>query len=179
MVHHHPILLPTLAEPGRGYDAINGAQHLLTMLHRYGFHVLLHGHKHYPHTFHENVRNAFERTDEHTLVKTCGDLCSSQCQGTKWGQFRFLPKNLCLLRLDGGEGGIRTLGTGYPVRQISNLVPSTTRPPLRLMKSSTYAVFTLGATSEVSKKCPRFLDPTRPFASRSTESVSTFLNQCE
>jgi hypothetical protein len=31
----------------------------------------------------------------------------------------------------GGEGGIRTLGTGYPVRQISNLVPSTTRPPLR------------------------------------------------
>src|SRR5579872_1307069 len=34
-------------------------------------------------------------------------------------------------RLVGGEGGIRTLGTGYPVRQISNLVPSTTRPPLR------------------------------------------------
>jgi 3',5'-cyclic AMP phosphodiesterase CpdA len=68
MVHHHPILLPTLAEPGRGYDAINGAQHLLTMLHKYGFHVLLHGHKHYPHTFHENVRNAFERTDEHALV---------------------------------------------------------------------------------------------------------------
>ena len=33
--------------------------------------------------------------------------------------------------LGGGEGGIRTLGTGYPVRQISNLVPSTTRPPLR------------------------------------------------
>ena len=35
-------------------------------------------------------------------------------------------------RLCGGEGGIRTLGTGYPVRQISNLVPSTTRPPLRV-----------------------------------------------
>ena len=34
-------------------------------------------------------------------------------------------------KLCGGEGGIRTLGTGYPVRQISNLVPSTTRPPLR------------------------------------------------
>ncbi len=39
--------------------------------------------------------------------------------------------NLCLRnaglspRFDGGEGGIRTLGTGYPVRQISNLVPST------------------------------------------------------
>ncbi len=35
----------------------------------------------------------------------------------------------------GGEGGIRTLGTGCPVRQISNLVPSTTRPPLRALFS--------------------------------------------
>jgi len=25
--------------------------------------------------------------------------------------------------LDGGEGGIQTLGTGYPVRQISNVTP--------------------------------------------------------
>jgi len=32
---------------------------------------------------------------------------------------------------------------------ISNLVPSTTRPPLRSMKSSTYAVFAFGATSKV------------------------------
>src|SRR5271167_117816 len=80
----------------------------------------------------------------------------------------------------GGEGGIRTLGTGYPVRQISNLVPSTTRPPLRSMKSSTYALFAFGVTSKVSKKCPRFLEPVvRLFASLSTESVSTFLNQCE
>jgi hypothetical protein len=29
-----------------------------------------------------------------------------------------------LRRLHGGEGGIRTLGTGYPVRQISNLLPA-------------------------------------------------------
>src|SRR5216683_1018449 len=58
----------------------------------------------------------------------------------------------------GGEGGIRTLGTGYPVRQISNLVPSTTRPPLRTIKSSIYAVFAFGTTSKVSKKCPRFLE---------------------
>jgi 3',5'-cyclic AMP phosphodiesterase CpdA len=77
MVHHHPILLPTLAEPNRGYDAINGAQHLLTLLHRYGFHVLLHGHKHYPHTFHENVRNAFEQSEEHSLVVVAGGSCGS------------------------------------------------------------------------------------------------------
>jgi 3',5'-cyclic AMP phosphodiesterase CpdA len=77
MVHHHPILLPTLSEPGRGYDAISNAQHLLTLLHKYGFHVVLHGHKHYPHTFHESVRNAFERTDEHALVVVAGGSCGS------------------------------------------------------------------------------------------------------
>ncbi len=49
---------------------------------------------------------------------------------------RTSPKNASNLRLNGGEGGIRTLGTGYPVRQISNLVPSTTRPPLRRLGKS-------------------------------------------
>jgi hypothetical protein len=78
MVHHHPILIPSLAEPGRKYDAISRAQDLLTRLHRYGFHVILHGHKHYPHTFHENVRNAFERTDEHSLVVVAGGSCGSR-----------------------------------------------------------------------------------------------------
>jgi 3',5'-cyclic AMP phosphodiesterase CpdA len=78
MVHHHPILLPTLAESERGYDAIHGAQHLLSLLHKYGFHVLLHGHKHYPHTFHESVKNAFERTDEHALVIVAGGSCGCE-----------------------------------------------------------------------------------------------------
>lgn len=77
MVHHHPILIPSLAEPKRSYDAINGAQLFLSRLHRYGFHVILHGHKHYPHTFHENVRNAFERTDEHSIVVVAGGSCGS------------------------------------------------------------------------------------------------------
>jgi 3',5'-cyclic AMP phosphodiesterase CpdA len=75
MVHHHPILIPSLAEPERSYDAINGAQHFLPRLHRYGFHVILHGHKHYPHTFVESVRNAFERMDEHSIVVVAGGSC--------------------------------------------------------------------------------------------------------
>jgi hypothetical protein len=45
------VVLPSLAEPDRGYDAILGSQLLLDLLKRYDFHVLLHGHKHYPHTF--------------------------------------------------------------------------------------------------------------------------------
>jgi hypothetical protein len=63
----------------------------------------------------------------------------------------------------GGEGGIRTLGTGYPVRQISNLVPSTTRPPLRVTKPKIYALFAVGATSQVRleamsiRPCPRVI----------------------
>ena len=34
------------------------------------------------------------------------------------------------LRMIGGERGIRTLDTSYPVYQLSRLAPSTTRPPL-------------------------------------------------
>jgi 3',5'-cyclic AMP phosphodiesterase CpdA len=77
MVHHHPILIPSLAEPKRSYDAINNAQKFLTRLHRHGFHLILHGHKHHPHTFHENIRNAFERTDERCIVVVAGGSCGS------------------------------------------------------------------------------------------------------
>ena len=37
--------------------------------------------------------------------------------------------------LIGGVGGIRTLGTGGPVRRISNPVHSTTLPPLRSVEA--------------------------------------------
>jgi 3',5'-cyclic AMP phosphodiesterase CpdA len=77
MVHHHPVLLPSSAEAGRGYDAITGADKLLPMLHDHGFHVILHGHKHYPHTFREDVRNAFIRRDDHSLFIVAGGTCGS------------------------------------------------------------------------------------------------------
>ena len=35
MVHHHPVLLPSSAESGRGYDAISGADKLLPLLHEH------------------------------------------------------------------------------------------------------------------------------------------------
>ncbi len=43
-------------------------------------------------------------------------------------------KKLCSTEKYGGEGGIRTLGTGYPVRRLSKPVHSTTLPPLRSRK---------------------------------------------
>jgi 3',5'-cyclic AMP phosphodiesterase CpdA len=51
IMHHHPVLLPSLVEPGRGYDAILNAHSLLRLVQDFGFHVILHGHKHYPQTF--------------------------------------------------------------------------------------------------------------------------------
>jgi 3',5'-cyclic AMP phosphodiesterase CpdA len=78
MVHHHPVLLPSSAEAGRGYDAITGANKLLPMLHDHGFHVVLHGHKHYPHTFREDIRNAFVQAQDHSLFIVAGGTCGSK-----------------------------------------------------------------------------------------------------
>lgn len=51
LVHHHPVVLPVLAEEDKGYDAILNSELLLEVLKRHGFHLLLHGHKHSPYTF--------------------------------------------------------------------------------------------------------------------------------
>jgi 3',5'-cyclic AMP phosphodiesterase CpdA len=51
LMHHHPVLLPSLVEPGRNYDAIMNSNELLSVLQSFGFHIVLHGHKHYPQTF--------------------------------------------------------------------------------------------------------------------------------
>jgi 3',5'-cyclic AMP phosphodiesterase CpdA len=78
MMHHHPVLLPIFAEPGRGYDAVVGAEWLMPLLHEHGFHLVLHGHKHYPHTFREDIRNAFLKTKEHSLFVVAGGSCGSK-----------------------------------------------------------------------------------------------------
>jgi 3',5'-cyclic AMP phosphodiesterase CpdA len=51
LVHHHPVILPVFAEAGRNYDAIVNANILMGVLREHGFHVVLHGHKHYLHVF--------------------------------------------------------------------------------------------------------------------------------
>src|SRR5713101_6363536 len=66
------------------------------------------------------------------------------------------------IEIGGGEGGIRTLGTGYPVRQISNLVPSTTRPPLRSQKLSIGGAFGRAVRPTVPSDFPRRKDGYRP-----------------
>jgi 3',5'-cyclic AMP phosphodiesterase CpdA len=51
LVHHHPILLPSFVEAGRGVDAIMNARSLVGLLRQHGFQLILHGHKHFPQVF--------------------------------------------------------------------------------------------------------------------------------
>jgi len=51
LVHHHPVLLPSFIEPGRGVDSVVNAKSLLRLLRDKGFQLVLHGHKHIPQVF--------------------------------------------------------------------------------------------------------------------------------
>ena len=77
LIHHHPVLIPALVEPGRGYDAIDGSGLLLTLLRQYGFHLVLHGHKHHPHTFSHDVGAAYSSAQQSPLLIVAGGSISS------------------------------------------------------------------------------------------------------
>ena len=77
MLDHHPILIPALAEADRSYDAIVNSGPLLELLRRYGFHVVLHGHKHNPHTFTDDTRPAFGDTTPMPLFVAAGGSLGS------------------------------------------------------------------------------------------------------
>ena len=51
VIHHHVVLLPSFIEPGRGVDSIMNSGYLLELLSEFNFHLILHGHKHYPQIF--------------------------------------------------------------------------------------------------------------------------------
>jgi 3',5'-cyclic AMP phosphodiesterase CpdA len=51
IIHHHPVLLPSFIEPGRGVDSVVNAKSLLRLLRDNSFQLILHGHKHYPQVF--------------------------------------------------------------------------------------------------------------------------------
>ncbi len=77
MIHHHPVLIPPLAEPGRGYDAVHNSGTLLTILRRFGFHMILHGHKHDPYVFTEDSRSAVRQTFQNPILIAAGGSVGS------------------------------------------------------------------------------------------------------
>ena len=78
LIHHHPVVLPALSEPGRGYDAVVGAQLLLATLQDFGFHLVLHGHKHYPHTFSYDAVCAWTSEPVQPMMVVAGGSASSR-----------------------------------------------------------------------------------------------------
>ncbi len=59
IIHHHPVLLPSFIEPGRGVDSVLNARSLLRLLRDNGFQLVLHGHKHYPQVFSYDPESAW------------------------------------------------------------------------------------------------------------------------
>ena len=77
LIHHHPVVLPQLAEPGRGYDAILSSESLLNLLQKFGFQIILHGHKHTPHTFLYDAVSAWTLKEPQPIKIIAGGSVSS------------------------------------------------------------------------------------------------------
>jgi predicted phosphodiesterase len=63
LIHHHPVVLPQLAEANRGYDGILNVSPLLNFLKNNDFFLLMHGHKHNPCVFTYDPENAWQLTE--------------------------------------------------------------------------------------------------------------------
>jgi 3',5'-cyclic AMP phosphodiesterase CpdA len=84
IIHHHPILVPELVEPERGYDAVANSNHLLKLLREHGFQLVLHGHKHYPNIFSYDSDSPWqERTSPSMLVVSGGSSASRELPSGK------------------------------------------------------------------------------------------------
>jgi hypothetical protein len=77
LIHHHPILIPDLVEAGSNYDAIYNSGLLLNKLRSAGFHLVLHGHKHWPVTFSDDTRAAYARIEAAPMVIVASGSTSS------------------------------------------------------------------------------------------------------
>jgi 3',5'-cyclic AMP phosphodiesterase CpdA len=77
LIHHHPILIPALAESEQGYDAVSNAGYLLNELRSFGFQLVLHGHKHRPYHFSEDSFAAFRDKNSPPILVVAGGSVSS------------------------------------------------------------------------------------------------------
>lgn len=78
LMHHHPVLLPMFLEAGRNYDAVINGNSLLRLLKDFGFHLILHGHKHFPQIFTYGPFQAWSSTTKPSQLIVAGGSCGSQ-----------------------------------------------------------------------------------------------------
>jgi 3',5'-cyclic AMP phosphodiesterase CpdA len=77
LMHHHPVHLPGLAESSEGYSALVNSNALLERLRDYGFHLILHGHKHTPFTFWYDPACAWISNQAYPLMIAAGGTAGS------------------------------------------------------------------------------------------------------
>lgn len=77
LIHHHPILIPTLVEPNRGYDAVINSGSLLKLFKEQGVHLILHGHKHFPQVFSYDPESAWSTKSGIPQLIIAGGSCGS------------------------------------------------------------------------------------------------------
>jgi predicted phosphodiesterase len=117
LIHHHPILIPSLTEASREYDAVVRAGPLLSLLNRFGFHLLLHGHKHNPHTFVEDVRNAFEAGRKSPMMVLAGGSVSSRSLPSASGCCNCYNRVTLKWHPQAGQARIRVVTRGLVTRE--------------------------------------------------------------
>jgi predicted MPP superfamily phosphohydrolase len=78
VLHHHPVLIPSLVEPGRAYDAVLNGGSLMRLLRDNGFQLVLHGHKHSPQVFSYDPESAWGPEDTIPQMIVAGGSCGSR-----------------------------------------------------------------------------------------------------
>ncbi|MGO7323272.1 metallophosphoesterase [Rhizobium ruizarguesonis] len=77
LIHHHPVVLPTLYDNDAGYDAVLNSELLLGVLKKYGFHLVLHGHKHAAVTYSYDAVSAWTTDGVQPLLIVAGGSAGS------------------------------------------------------------------------------------------------------
>lgn len=85
LIHHHPVLIPQLADPKNSYDAVVYGPELIRFFQKYGFHLVLHGHKHYPHVFSFDPVCAWIGSSHRPLLIVAGGSAGSKSLPTGQG----------------------------------------------------------------------------------------------
>lgn len=154
VLHHHPILIPALVEPGRGYDAVANSHHLLKLLREFGFQLVLHGHKHFPHLFSYDADTLWaDRATPPMLVIAGGSTSSRELPS---GRGRCNTYNLISIRWhpEAGQARAKCITRGLQTEDDSGeITPDLWHwQTLREVDRRLYPAYTLPDTIRTAKK---------------------------